>query len=147
MRFSQGVEWGLHCVLLLARMPAGEMVSRRSLAQHYDLPEMYLAKNLQALTRSGILQATPGPRGGFQLARDPDEITVLDVVEAIEGAAPPFICQEIRQRVKDPLPAAAYRTPCRIKTVMFEAHEAWRSSLRQVTIEDIARDLPADVRP
>lgn len=144
MRFSQGVEWGLHCVLFLTRTPAGEMVSRRSLAQHYDLPEMYLAKYLQALTRSGILQATTGPKGGFQLARNPEDITVLDVVEAIEGAAPPFICREIRQRGKGPLPVQAYRTPCQIKTVMFEAHEAWRNSLRRVSIKDIARDLPID---
>jgi Rrf2 family protein len=142
MRLSQGVEWGLHCVLFLARSPAGEMVSRRSFARHYDLPEMYLAKCLQALSRSGILQATTGPRGGFRLARNPDAITVLDVVEAVEGTAPPFMCQEIRQRVPDRLPAQAYCAPCRFKTVMLEADEAWRNSLRQVTIEDIARDQP-----
>lgn len=145
MRFSQGVEWGLHCAVLLTRAGETELVTRRALAEHYDLPEAYLAKYLQALVRSGVLRATPGPKGGFRLAANPEDITVLDVVEAIEGTAPPFSCQEIRLRGKGRLPADAYRTPCRINVVMRQAHEAWRRSLRSVTIADIARELPASV--
>ncbi|EQD31292.1 BadM/Rrf2 family transcriptional regulator, partial [mine drainage metagenome] len=87
MKLSEGVEWGLHCALLLAEAPAGMPLPRRVLAEHYGLPEAYLAKHLQALTRAGLLNATPGPNGGFRLARPVGEITVLDVLDAIEGPA------------------------------------------------------------
>ncbi len=145
MKLSQGVEWGLHCAVLLAQVPDGVLVSSRTLAQHYGLPETYLAKHLQALVRAGLLQAVSGPKGGFRLARRPEQITVLDVVEAIEGTASPFLCQEIRQRGKGGLSPEDCRQPCRINSVMLAAHQAWRASLRSVTIADIASDLPTNV--
>lgn len=142
MKLSQGVEWGLHCAVLLAQTPNGAALSRRALAQHYALPEVYLGKHLQAMTKAGLLQATPGPRGGFRLARPADEITVLHIVEAIEGTAPPFLCQEIRQRGAAAVPPEEYAHPCTISTVMHEAHRAWRASLHSVTVGDITSRLP-----
>ncbi len=89
MKLSQGVEWTLHCVTLLALIPSGVTVRREQLAGHYGLPEAYLAKHLQAATKAGILRATSGPKGGYQLARPAADITLLDVIEAIEGNARP----------------------------------------------------------
>src|SRR4051812_27216923 len=114
MKLSQGVEWGLHCVVLLAQDPDGAPVSRRTLAQQFGLPETYLAKHLQALVRAGILQATSGPKGGFRLASPPEEITALDVLEAVEGTASPFVCQEIRRRGEGGLPPEECLRPCTI---------------------------------
>src|SRR5437879_12559729 len=104
MRLSQGVEWTLHCVTLLALTPGGVPIRREQLAGHYGLPEAYLAKHLQAATKAGILRATPGPKGGYRLGRAATDITLLDVVEAIEGSARPFTCQEIRQQGTGALP-------------------------------------------
>ncbi|KRV48186.1 Rrf2 family transcriptional regulator [Wenjunlia vitaminophila] len=146
MKLSQGVEWGLHCVVLLAQDPDGAPVSRRTLAQQFALPETYLAKHLQALVRSGVLQATSGPKGGFRLARPPEEITALDVLEAIEGSASPFVCQEIRQRGTGGVPPEECRLPCTVSSVMAAAHEAWRASLRGVTVAEIRERLPKNVR-
>ena len=56
----------LHSVTLLAQAPRGVAVSRRVLAEHYGLPEPYLAKPLKALVRARILTATSGPSGGFR---------------------------------------------------------------------------------
>jgi Rrf2 family protein len=147
MKLSQGVEWGLHCAVGLAQVPEGTLVSARTLAAHYGLPEASLAKHLQALIRSGVLRATPGPNGGFRLAKPADRITVLDVVEAIEGTAQPFRCQEIRRRGTGAVPASACRRPCRINGLMTAAHEAWRASLRQTTVADIAKQLPGGLVP
>ena len=146
MKLSQGVEWGMHCTTLIAQVSEGVALSRRALAEHYALPDPYLAKHLQALTRAGILAATPGPRGGFRLARTATEITVLDVLEAIEGSAAPFLCQEIRQRGTGAVSAEQCSRPCAISTVMADAHEAWRDSLRQTTIANLVDQLPAEVR-
>jgi Rrf2 family protein len=146
VKLSQGVEWGLHAATLLALAPAGQTVRRDALAGHYALPEAYLAKHLQALTRSGVLHATPGPRGGYRLARPAGDISVLDVVEAIDGAAKPFICQEIRQRGASGLSPEECRRPCLIHSVMDDADEAWRSSLRGVSLADLVKGLPSRIR-
>ena len=146
MKLSQGVEWALHCAVVLAQAPEGVSLSRRQLARRYDLPEAYLGKHLQAMAKAGLLHATSGPRGGFRLARPAEAISVLDVVEAIEGSAPPFSCREIRQRGAAGLPAEECVQPCTISTVMAAAHRAWRSSLRSVTVAGIEAGLPPIAR-
>lgn len=146
MKLSEGVEWGLHCALLIAEAPGRAALPRRVLAEHYGLPEAYLAKHLQALTRAGLLHATPGPNGGFRLARPANEITVLDVLDAIEGAASPFVCQEIRRRGTGAAPPEDCLRPCAIATVMAQAHQAWRESLRAVTIDQLVNRVPQALR-
>lgn len=146
MKLGQGVEWGIHCAVVLARAPEGALVSTRMLAEHFALPETYLAKHLQAMARAGLLQGTTGPRGGFRLARPAEQISVLHVVEAIEGTAPPFVCQEIRQRGTGCVPAQDCTEPCAVNAVMTAAHEAWRDSLRSVSVADIQARLPEGVR-
>jgi Rrf2 family protein len=146
MKLSQGVEWTLHCVTLLALMPGGVTVRREQLAGHYGLPEAYLAKHLQAATKAGILRATPGPRGGYQLGRPATDITLLDIVEAIEGSARPFICQEIRRQGSGALEPEDCHDLCLINVAMNKADNAWRSSLRTTTVADIADDLPENIR-
>ena len=145
VKLSRGVEWCLHCAVLLAARPDGPALSKQVLAAEYDLPEAYLVKHLHAMVRSGILQSSTGPRGGFRLARAAEGITVLDVVEAVEGSAPPFACQEIRRRGRAAVPPELCGAPCTINSVMTAAHEAWRASLRAVTIADLLANLPEGV--
>jgi Rrf2 family protein len=139
MKLPEGVEWALHCTWLLAAAQPDEALPARRLAQYYDLPEAYLAKLLKALVRAGLLSATSGPRGGFRLARPAAQITVADVVEAVEGPGPLFHCTEIRQRGPVPLSAAACRKPCGIAEVMQRAERAWRAELAGMTIADLVR--------
>lgn len=146
MKFSQGVEWMLHSVTLLAQAPQGMAVSRRVLAEHYGLPEPYLAKPLKALVRAGILNATSGPSGGFRLAREPEDITALDIVEAVEGTSSPFTCQEIRQQGTAALPPEECRRPCAMSMMMDRAHQAWRASLSGITVADMVKTTPKTVR-
>jgi Rrf2 family protein len=146
MKLSQGVEWAVHCCVLLAHADEQEAVPRTTLAGYYGLPVAYLAKHLKSLVQAGVLTATSGPRGGFRLARSADRITVLDVVEAIEGTAPSFVCTEIRQRGACAIPAARCAGPCGVARVMDDADRAWRDSLRRTTVADLVDRLPADLR-
>lgn len=137
---GKGVEWALHaCLELMWARP--DHVGGARLAELRELPAPYLNKQLQALVRSGILTSTSGPRGGFTLARSPEQITFLDVVEAVEGSQGAFTCAEIRQR--GPLAAKPEdcQAPCRIAAVMYRAENAWRRELARVTLEDLAADL------
>jgi Rrf2 family protein len=143
MRMSQGVEWVLHCCLNLAWVGPEHPVPAAKLAEFNDLPGAYLNKHLQALGRAGLVASTSGPRGGFRLARDPGEITVLDVVTAIEGHGDTFHCAEIRQRGPMPATPQQCRVPCEIATTMRRAESAWRGELAATTLADLSAQVEA----
>ncbi len=137
MKMSEGVEWGLHCCSFLSGLREGEAMTGKDLADFFGLPPAYLLKNLRALARAGLLHTTSGPRGGYRLARPSEAITLLDVVDAIEGGEPAYHCAEIRQRGPSALARDAYPEPCGIARAMWTAEEAWRAALRDVTIADL----------
>ncbi|MFV0459709.1 MAG: RrF2 family transcriptional regulator [Actinomycetales bacterium] len=138
MKLSEGVEWGLHILLTLAWLGDQEPVPAAKLAASHDLPAAYLNKHLQALSRAGLLTSQPGPRGGFTLARPPEQISLLDVAEAIDGSQGAFRCSEIRRRgMGESLPARCFEGPCAINAVMQSADAAWREVLARHSIADI----------
>lgn len=142
---SGGVEWALHCCVVLTAAPAPVPAAR--LAELHDVSGSYLAKQLQSLSRAGLVHSVQGHAGGYVLTRPPHEITVLDVVAAVDGAQPAFVCTEIRQRGPLATPAEACTKPCAINRAMAAADEAWRAALRGVTIADLARDVTGDYGP
>jgi len=144
MKMSEGVEWAVHCCLNLSWIDAGQAVTATKLAAFYDLPPAYLNKQLQALGRAGIVTSAPGPRGGFQLARGLEEITLMDVVSAIEGLQSAFRCTDIRDRgpagtlaARSRKTAAGRRAPCVVSQAMRAAELGWRRQLASQTIADI----------
>ncbi|MET7465284.1 Rrf2 family transcriptional regulator [Nonomuraea sp. NPDC005501] len=140
---GEGVEWGLHCCVTLAWLRDEGPVSIRRLAAWFDLPQEYLKKRLQALTRAGILASTPGARGGFSLARPPERITLMDVVTALQGPSELFRCAEIRQRgVGGQGSGHDVSRPCGISTAMRRAELAWRRELAAQTIADLMALAP-----
>jgi len=147
MKLSEGIEWGLHCATLVALVPPDATLSASRLAEYHGVPAPYLAKHLQALSRAGILESVPGPAGGYRLARPAADVTVLDVVEAIDGSAPAFTCTEIRRRGPAAVPAREYRLPCAIHAAMDRADAAWRAELRSTTLADLVQQVLTDASP
>lgn len=143
MKLPVSTEWVLHCATTLAQLEPGARTSTVQLAEFYELPAAYLSKQLKALVRAGILSSTTGPRGGFALARTPSEVTLLAIVEAVDGASSPYECREIRQQGHGALPAAECRRTCVLAARMADAYEAWRASLASVTLADILGSIPA----
>src|SRR5262245_31262151 len=95
--YGTGVEYALHCLLWL--VGTGEaQPSSRELADLQGAPQPFMAKLFPKLEKAGIVSATPGIHGGYRLARPAHEITVLQVVDAIEGKKPLFDCQQVRSR-------------------------------------------------
>ncbi len=140
MRMGEGVEWGLHCCLTLAWIGSQEPVSTAKLAAHFGVPPTYLNKCLQALVRAHILISVSGAHGGFRLAKSPDALTLLDVVDAIEGPNEVFRCTEIRQ-----IEGCSHdenRRPCAIAAAMHKAEAAWRAALNAQSLAEIVRSAP-----
>jgi Rrf2 family protein len=147
MKLSEGVEWGVHCATLLAVLPPGTALPAGRLAEFHGVPTAYLAKHLQAMSRAGLLESLPGARGGYRLARPAASITMLDVVEAIDGVEPAFRCSEIRRRGPTARPAREYRVPCAIHAAMNRADGAWRTELRATSIADLVAHVARDASP
>jgi Rrf2 family protein len=147
MRLSEGVEWGLHCAVVLAVLPPDTALPTTRLAEFHGVPVAYLAKHLQAMSRAGVLAAGTGPRGGYRLARPPTDISVLEVVEAVDGDEPAFRCLEIRRRGPVARPAREYRTMCGIHRVMVDADAAWRGELARTSIAELAAGVARDASP
>ena len=146
MRISEGVEWALHCCGLLAIVPDGTTLPAGRLAEYHGVPPAYLAKHLQSLAAAGIFESVPGRRGGYRLARPASDITLLEVVDAIEGGEAAFTCTEIRKRGPSGVRRrGAYPRPCGIARAMWAAEDAWRAELEKRTIADLLGGLMADV--
>lgn len=143
VKLPTSTEWLLHSATTLAQLEPGHSASAAQLAEYYDLPPAYLAKQLQVLVKAGILAATTGARGGFRLARPAAEITLLHIVEAVDGTASPYECREIRQQGRGALPEKDCRRTCVLAARMYDAHDAWRRSLADVTLADILDSIPA----
>ncbi|MEE2041540.1 Rrf2 family transcriptional regulator [Nocardiopsis sp. CT-R113] len=142
MKMSGGVEWALHCCVVLTS--AQEPVPAARLARLHDVSPTYLAKQLQALARAGLVQSVQGKSGGYVLTRSPAMITVLEVVDAVEGPGAAFVCTEIRRRGPLAMPAGSCVKPCAIARAMAAAESARRAALGAVTIADLADDVVAD---
>jgi Rrf2 family protein len=141
MKMGQGVEWALHSCVNMSWTPAGEAVSSARLAEFYKLPAAYLNKQLQSLVHAGILASVSGPRGGFRLARRPDQISVLDVVLAIDGKDEAFRCEGILKDAPGGTMDADYARTCLISQTMRHAEVTWRTELSRQSIAGIATSI------
>ena len=147
MRMNEGVEWGLHVCTVLALLPEGRALPAARLAEFHAVPGPYLAKQLQAMATAGIVESVAGRRGGYRLARPPAEISLLAVVDAVDGAEAAFRCTEIRQRGPAAGDPSCYPRACGIARAMWAAEDAWRRELASRTVADLLGGLAVDVHP
>ncbi|HEY4612960.1 MAG TPA: Rrf2 family transcriptional regulator [Bacteroidota bacterium] len=88
LQLSKKVEYGLIALRHMAMKPVGQVFTAKELATEYGIPYDLLAKVLQKLARSGIVRSLQGVRGGYALAKKPNELTVSFVVRIIEEERP-----------------------------------------------------------
>ena len=133
---------GLHAVramVALAKLPAGTYAGAARIAQDIGAPPNYLSKLLKALAEKGLVESQKGLGGGFRLARDARQITLLDVVEPIEHVRRWSGCILGRSECSEVEPCAIHH---RWKAV----RDAYLRMLEQTTIAQlVARGEPAPV--
>ncbi len=147
MILKSQVEWALHCCAILSGLPEGRYLSTKALAELHGLPKEYLSKALQSLSQAGLVHTTLGPSGGYRLARPPSEVTFLDIVEAVEGSGRTFVCNNIRANNPCRPKGFCDTGPCAVARVMWQADEAWRNTLRAVTMADLGQTLSQEIPP
>jgi Rrf2 family protein len=142
---TEGVEWAVHCCVVLSQAEGPVPATR--LAELHGISRTYLAKHLQQLSRAGIVRSTAGRDGGYELTRPGKKVTLLEIVQAVDGREPAFRCTEIRQR--GPLPASveSCRKACGVARAMATAEQAWRASLSAVSVADLAASVTEDNGP
>jgi Rrf2 family protein len=85
MRVSRSTGYALLAVGYIAKHQGKGVVLSQNISKEYDIPLEYLLKILQQLVRANVLRSKRGPRGGFSLAKAPNKITMLEVIEAVDG--------------------------------------------------------------
>ncbi|MDQ0914975.1 Rrf2 family transcriptional regulator [Paenibacillus sp. V4I5] len=155
MQYSIGVEYALHCLVYLIEVPPDSSIGIKELSAFQGISETHLSKMFGKLTKAGIVKSIPGVKGGYSLSKSPEEISFLDVIDAIEGTNPIFQCKNIiangiLYQDKECTSCTADTPPCTINLVMLEAEEHMRSFLRSKTLkwlnEDLERVLPRQIR-
>ena len=85
MQITRQADYAVRAVLYLAQLGSSQRAATSQVAQEKSIPPSFLAKIISQLSIAGLLHTSRGARGGVTLARDPKEITLLEVVEAIDG--------------------------------------------------------------
>ena len=85
MRITRSTGYALLAAGYIAKHQRQKTVLSQDISKEYDIPLEYLLKILQQLVRANVLRSKRGPRGGFSLAKPPNKITMLQIIEAVEG--------------------------------------------------------------
>ncbi len=132
MIFSASATHALRALVHLAANEGEEAMLGRDLAGRVRVPAQYLAKVLATLARVGLLTASRGVRGGYRLARRPDQITLIEIVEPFDGKRVRPGCLLIPEK------------PCRIDGPC-SAHAAW-GKVKAAYLDFLERTTLADIQ-
>lgn len=140
MKLTRAAEYAIRCVLYLSGQPAGRLVSRREVSREMGIPEPFLGKIAQGLAKAGLVIVRQGSRGGYVLALPPQDISLLQVVEALDGE---ILINDCLSR-----PGQCERDArCPVHGVWRGVRNGLRQALDRVDFAELARggDAPAGV--
>jgi Rrf2 family protein len=136
LQLTRGGEYAIRAIMYLGQYPVGHVSSLRDVGREQDIPESFLAKIFQSLVRAGLVTSQRGAHGGFTLARAASEITVREVIEAVDGPIALNGCvlwpEDCRRSGR-----------CAMHAVWLRAQERMMEVLDDVTVADLV--LPAAV--
>jgi Rrf2 family protein len=126
MKLSPAAEIAIRGVLVLAERTGQGPVSLDVICAQRELPKQYLVKIFSSLARADLITPVRGKHGGYLLARDPGQITLLDVIEAVEGPLALNLCQHS--------PPKCDREDCNLRGLWSELQGFVRQKLSSMTL-------------
>jgi len=142
LRLSKKADYALMAMKHLAVRGDGASSSAREIAEQYDIPIELMAKVLQRLVQRGLLASHQGTRGGYLLARQPAQISIADVIQAIDGPVTVTACSTDDGKCDQ-------FAKCNVRDPLWRVRERILAALGDCTIAELAVDtppLPAPVR-
>jgi Rrf2 family protein len=134
MIYSRSAEYAIRAFVHLATVPESKYAMVKQIAGEADIPSHFLAKILQQLARKGFLRSSKGPTGGFCLRVPANELTLVQLIESIDGLSEYHRCPAGMTECND-------QAPCGM-------HDSWKGLrdrimeyLERTTIEDVAKAL------
>jgi Rrf2 family protein len=139
LHFSTRGEYGVRLMVELARHHGSGPISLSEMADHEQLPRPYLEQLVVSLREAGLVTSTRGARGGYQLALDPGDIRMSQVVTALEGPIAPMICA-----TDDPILAETCERVhyCNVEHLWQRVRLAILGALESVTLAELAEPTP-----
>lgn len=131
MQITRQADYAVRAMIYLAQLGPEQRASTSQIAQEKQIPPSFLAKIVSQLSVAGLLQTSRGARGGVSLAKDPSEISLLDVVEAIDG---PILLNEC---VADSS-SCSFGSNCPMKPVWCDAQQELVSRLSKTTFANLS---------
>jgi Rrf2 family protein len=130
-------DYAVRAMLALARGPGDRPVSARRIADAMDIPVRFLPQVLGDLSRAGLLAAATGRSGGYRLTRPAGQVSLLDIIEAVEGDSRRRTCV-LRGG------PCGLDGHCDVHAVFFAGQEALLAELRRATLADLIAPATAD---
>ncbi len=134
MLYSKTCEHAIRALAYLASRPAGDLCLVGEIAEAEDLPRPFTSKILRDLVRAGLLTSSRGPGGGYALARDPEDVSLLEIQQIIDGAG-------ILDRCVVGLAACNEFAPCPLHDEFKPLREKIRTYLSGTTLEQMSKAL------
>ena len=130
MQITRQADYALRAMLYLARLETNERAATSKIAEDQEIPPSFLAKIISQLSIAGLIHTSRGAHGGVSLARKPSEVSLLEVVEAIDGPI------SLNECVHDP-GICSFGDNCPIHEVWCEAKEELVRKLRASTFDKL----------
>lgn len=131
MKLSTRSRYGLRAMLVLALYEGNEPVMTKEIAERQNLPVTYLEQLMLTLRKAGLVNATRGAKGGYVLTREPKNIRLIDIVEALEGSLEIADCADVPSCCVD-------ARICALKEIFDEANRALRAVFENITLAELA---------
>lgn len=133
MRLTRAGEYAVRCMVYLAHKGKGVLVSKQEIAEQTDIPPHFLAKIAQDLARAHMISIKQGSKGGYSLLKDPEGISLLDVVEVMIGEI------YLNDCVGRPATCKVSKS-CAVHKVWEDARTQLRSTLAGVSMADLSEN-------
>ena len=131
MQITRQADYAVRAILYLSRLGVNQRAATNTVAQEQRIPHSFLAKIISQLSIAGLLHTSRGARGGVSLARDPKEISLLDVVEAIDGPI------NLNECVGDEA-ACTFSEDCPMHSIWMDAQKELVARLRETRFDHLA---------
>jgi Rrf2 family transcriptional regulator, cysteine metabolism repressor len=132
IKLSKKVDYGLIAIRHIAHEEVDQTVNAKHIAEEYHIPPELLAKILQKLARGGLISGHNGPKGGYVLAKDPREITIGEIIKAIEGPVSLVDCYSGHD--------CAQMETCTVRSPIDKIQQSINRLLDSITVEEIMQN-------